>query len=416
MRAYHIIGGQPLRGHISIHGAKNSVLPILSATLLCRSPCTLHNCPNISDVDTALEILRAYGCKVTRSGTDITVDASDAHTADILPALAGKMRAAVLFLGATLARFGSAQTALPGGCPLGARPIDLHLTGFERLGASCRQVDDRIVCTATALRACTIALPFPSVGATENLMLAALGAQGQTVLCNAAREPEIVDLADFLRACGAQISGAGTSVIRISGAACLHGAEFTVMPDRMEAATYLAAAAATSGTLTLRGVRCDHLRAVLDVLHRAGCTLQRSGDCLTLSCAELCACSPISTAPYDGFPTDAQAPIMALMATAKGVTVMEETVFSDRFMHVPALRAMGADICAGRTCAVVRGVASLHGAQVEATDLRGGAAMVVAALGAQGESRITRPEHIQRGYADFVDTLRSCGAQINLTE
>ncbi len=412
MGAYQIIGGRPLEGAVHIHGAKNSVLPILAATLAGGGQYTIYNCPEISDVDTALDILHALGCKTERSGARVCVDTSAAENREIPEALMKKMRAAILFLGALLARFGEANLTAPGGCVLGERPIDLHLLGLRLMGAEYEYDCETLRCRAKALRGCTVALPFPSVGATENLMIAALACKGEVTICNAAREPEIGDLIAFLRACGAKIDGTGTSVLHIAGAAALHGTEYAVMPDRMEAATYLAAAAATRGRLVLQYATPAHLQAVISTLERGGCEIVQRPNEMIARCDRLRAVSPIVTAPYDGFPTDAQAPVMAAMATAEGVSVFEETVFSGRMRHVPALRSMGARIYATDRHAVVTGVKRLHGACVEATDLRGGAAMVIAALSAEGESRITKTEHMERGYASFVQTLRSCGAQI----
>ncbi len=412
MGAYQITGGRPLHGVVTIHGAKNSILPILAATLVTKSRCILHNCPDISDLENALAILRCLGCKTERNGQTIEVDTYPANCTEIPVCLMQKMRAAVIFLGALLARFSEAKLSQPGGCVLGARPIDLHLRGLEHMGAACRFEDEELICTAKKLCGCTIALPFPSVGATENLLLAALACEGEVILCNAAKEPEISDLIGFLRACGAEISGDGASVLRIRGGRPLHGTTYTIMPDRMEAATYLSACAATRGELTLRQLCPAHLTAVTEVLRRGGCEIEESGQEMRLRCDRFSAVSPIRTAPYDGFPTDAQAPVMAAMATAEGVSVFEETIFSDRFRHVPALCAMGAQICATQRHAVVCGVPRLTGAQVAATDLRGGAAMVIAALCAEGESVITQTEHIERGYADFVSVLQSCGAEI----
>lgn len=415
MGTYRICGGTPLRGEITVHGAKNSVLPILAATLVTRGCCVLHRCPHISDVDTALAILRSLGCTAARSGDTLTVDTAGANAAAIPAALMRKMRAAVIFLGALLTRFGQAELFLPGGCALGERPIDLHLRGLRHIGAEIRQEADALYCTAPHMSGGTVALPFPSVGATENLILAALSCPQEVTVCNAAREPEIGDLIAFLRACGADICGDGSSVITVRGGT-LHGAEYTVMPDRMEAATYLAAAAATGGALTLRQTRPAHYAAVTHVLRQAGCAIEESAHELTLRAIALQAVSPIRTAPYDGFPTDALAPLTAVMATAQGVSVFEEAVFADRFLHIPALRAMGADIRATGRHAVIRGVSRLHGADVTATDLRGGAAMIIAALGAEGESRITDTHHTQRGYEAFAETLKGCGAQLEYEE
>lgn len=414
MGTYRITGGTALRGSVCIHGAKNSVLPILAATLVTGSCCTIENCPGILDVETAVELLRYLDCSVQRWGDRITVDTYHASNRILPRELTGKMRGALLFYGALLSRFGAVGGYRPGGCVLGERPFDLHLNAFCRLGAKCQWCAEKeqLVCTGAALEGCTHALSFPSVGATENVLLAALSAKGETVLCNAAREPEIVDLVCFLRACGAEISGEGSSVLRLRGRRPLHGAHYRIIPDRMEAATYLAAAAATRGSLELRHVCPAHVQSVCRMLERGGCRILAEEDRICLSCEELQGVGPVSTAPYDGFPTDAQAPLMAAMATARGLSIFEETIFNDRFRHVPALCAMGAKIRAGKRCAVVEGVEALHGAKVRATDLRGGAAMVIAALSAQGESEISGTEHIQRGYEALDAALRACGGAI----
>lgn len=417
MGAYRIVGGEPLNGEVTIHGAKNSVLPILAATLLTADTCVLHNCPAITDVDSATAILTHLGCKAERCGETLFVDTRRASETDIPVSLMRRMRAAVIFLGPLLARFSEATASPPGGCELGARPIDLHLRGLRSLGAEIVQEGIRLSCRTDGLRGGTVTLPFPSVGATENLLLASMGCGEDVILCNAAREPEIGDLVGFLRACGADIAGEGTSVLRIRAGKKLHGAEYTVQPDRMEAVTYLSAAAATRGSLVLRKTRPEHYEAVLRVLERGGCKAERrAGDTLALTCNRLRAVSPIQTAPYDGFPTDAQAPVMAAMATAEGISIFEETIFSDRFRHVPALRRMGAHILTTERYAVVTGVPALCGASVSATDLRGGAAMVIAALSADGESVVEQTEHIERGYSALAEQLRACGAKINHIE
>ncbi|MBQ4566251.1 MAG: UDP-N-acetylglucosamine 1-carboxyvinyltransferase [Oscillospiraceae bacterium] len=416
MGQYEIIGGSPLRGEIRIHGAKNSVLPILAATLLCESCCVIEDCPYIRDVDTAVEILEHLGCRVQRRGSELTVDSTAANRWEIPPQLMGKMRGAILFLGALLSRFSQARLSQPGGCPLGDRPIDLHLGGLGHMGARCQFRDSVLYCQVDRFCPSTVALPFPSVGATENLLLAALSCPGETVICNAAREPEIADLMGFLRACGAELRGDGSSVLRIRGGKKLRGCRYRLMPDRMEAATYLAAAAATRGELLLKNVRPEHLRAVTNVLQEAGCRIWEGSGELSLHCHSLRGVSPIRTAPYDGFPTDAQAPVMAAMATAEGTTVFEETVFSDRMGHIPALCAMGAKISAAKRCAVVQGVPRLKPARACATDLRGGAALAIAMLAAPGRSILRDAGHICRGYERFDAILRTCGAQIQYTE
>ncbi len=416
MRAYQINGAIPLCGKICIDGAKNAVLPIMAATLLCAQESTLLCCPAISDVENAIAILRSLGCDVQRNGDSLTIHTYSACNFEILPQLMEKMRAAVIFLGALLARFGEACIYAPGGCKLGARPIDLHLMGLRHMGYRCEYEGDALHCYEENLHGCTVALPFPSVGATENLLLAALRCKEETVICNAAKEPEIADLICYLKKCGAEIAGENTSVLRICGGKKLHGTMHRIMPDRMEAATYLCAGAATRGTLCLKNVCPTHLYAVTEILRRAGCQLQVSKNEILISADTVCAVSPIRTAPYGGFPTDAQAPVMALMATARGVSVFEETIFSDRYRHVPALRQMGAKIYATDRHAVVEGVERLQGADVEATDLRGGAAMVIAALAADGKSSVKNIAHMERGYTAMAQKLCACGAQISIME
>ena len=416
MGAFVITGGIPLCGEITIEGAKNAVLPILAAALAAGGKSVLRNCPRISDVENALRILEHLGCCTSQKGSVIRLNTYSAGSREIPRCLMQKMRGAVIFLGALLCRYGEAKICQPGGCRLGSRPLDLHLMGLRRMGYDCRCRGDEIICREETLHGCTIALPFPSVGATENLIRAALRCPEEIILCNAAKEPEIEDMIVFLQKCGADIRGKGTSVLRMRGGKALHGAEHTVIPDRMEAATYLCAAAATRGNLHLKNVCPGHLEAVTAVLLRGGCRLKATEKDLTLFCRELSCAGPVRTAPYDGFPTDAQAPMMAALATARGVSVIEENIFSDRFRHVPALRDLGAKIRTAGKWAVVEGTRALRGTEMEATDLRGGAAMVIGALAAEGRSRITETAHMKRGYAGMVRKLRACGAQIEDTE
>lgn len=417
MRSYRITGGVPLCGEIPIDGAKNAALPILASCVACAGETVLHRCPKITDVENTLQILESLGCRTARSGQTVCLNTYSAEKCDIPSAMMRRLRAAIVFLGALLARFGEAKVSHPGGCKLGDRPIDLHLMGLRHMGYVCEYCGERLVCRAENLHGCTVALPFPSVGATENLLLAALRCPEEVTLCNAAKEPEIVDMVHFLRKCGARIKGEGTGVLRVLGGRPLHGAEHTVIPDRMEAATYLCAAAASGGRVRLRAVCPKHLASVTAVLRESGCRITEAADEMTL-CAphRLRAVRPVRTAPYDGFPTDAQAPVMAVMAKAEGTTIFEENLFSDRFRHVAGLVRMGAHIHAAGRFAVVEGVEELHGATVAATDLRGGAAMLVAALGARGESELTNLAHIERGYADICKKLRACGARMENTE
>ncbi len=417
MSEFRIVGGRRLSGEVTIHGAKNSVLPILAATVLAPGVSVIHNCPRLSDVTASLNILEHLGCKTAREGDAVTVDASDLKRCDVPDALMREMRSSVIFLGAILARMGCADMNLPGGCELGPRPIDLHLSAMRALGAEIGEGPGGLHCTAPRLTGREISLSLPSVGATENIMLCACGARGTTVLVNAAREPEIVDLQNFLNAMGAQVHGAGSSTIRIEGGRALHGGEHTVIGDRIVAATYLAAAAAAGGDVSVRGVDWRHLSTVTSVLREAGCDVRSTAGTARLTCAApLHGVRPIHTAPYPGFPTDAQAPLMAALSSAAGTTVFVENVFESRYRHVDELTRMGADIRVEGRVAVVCGVPRLHGGAVRAADLRGGAALAVAALGAEGETVLTGLHHIDRGYERLEDDLRMLGAEIKRLE
>lgn len=417
MSELRITGGQRLSGEIAVHGAKNSVLPILAATVLAPGVSVIHNCPHLSDVTASLAILEHLGCKTARQGNTVTVDATALTRCDVPDELMREMRSSVIFLGAILGRTGRAELSLPGGCELGPRPIDLHLSAMRTLGADIQEGSDGLVCTTAGLAGREITLSLPSVGATENIMLAACAAQGVTVIINAAREPEIADLQAFLNAMGARVQGAGSSLVMIEGGRPLHGGEHTVIGDRIVAATYLAAAAAAGGDVTVRGVDCRQLSTVAALFREAGCQVRSTADTVRLACNEpLKAVRPVHTAPYPGFPTDAQAPVMAALATARGTTLFVENVFESRYRHVDELARMGADIRVEGRVAAVCGVLRLHGSAVRATDLRGGAALAAAALGADGESVLTGLRHIDRGYEDLARDLRALGAKIDRTE
>ena len=414
MSAYLVEGGNRLQGTARVHGAKNSVLPILAATILCPGESVVHNCPDLSDVRASIAILEHLGCRVERAGDTVTVDASALTGRDVPDALMREMRSSVIFLGAILARLGEAIMSFPGGCELGPRPIDLHLAAIRSLGAQVREQGGELHCSAAGgLAGCEITFSIPSVGATENAMLCASGAEGVTVICNAAREPEIVDLQAFLRALGADVRGAGTSVITVRGKKPLHGGEHTVMPDRIVAATLLTAVAAAGGEAELLGTDYRQLSTVTAVLTEAGCRIRSGSDSIHI-CREapLRGVRPIRTAPYPGFPTDAQPPVMAALCRGTGTTVFVENMFESRYRHVDELSRMGADIRVEGKVAVVCGVERLHGAALQAADLRGGAALVVAALGAEGRSEITGLHHMDRGYYGLEDTLRGLGADI----
>ena len=408
-----IEGGHRLSGEVAVQGAKNSVLPILAATLLCGGACRIQRCPRLSDVDAAADILRYLGCKVDWEDGDLLVDSSVLTRCDIPQTLMRRMRSSVIFLGAILARCGWAELSYPGGCELGPRPIDLHLAALRTLGASIEESGGKLYCQGRHLAGGQIVLAIPSVGATENAMLAACGAEGVTVITNAAREPEIVDLQDFLCACGAEVRGAGGSVITVEGRRPLHGCSHRVIGDRIAAATYLCAAAACGGDVLLRQADCRHLSTVTTALQQAGCRLDCGEEDIRLrSKGRPAAVTPVRTAPYPGFPTDCQAILMAALLRARGATVFEENIFENRYRHVDELARMGADIRTSGRVAVVTGVERLHGAPVRCTDLRGGAALCVAALAAEGQTEVREVQHIQRGYEDLPRDLRALGAAV----
>ena len=415
MSHYEIQGGHPLCGSLAVHGAKNSVLPILAACLLVPGQCTIHNCPDLSDVSATLDILRLLGCRADREGDTIIVDASALIRWDIPEHLMREMRSSVIFLGALLARLGTAELSYPGGCELGPRPIDLHLSALRALGAEIREEQGALCCCRCreGLHGREICLSIPSVGATENAMLAACGSSGLTTIVGGAREPEIVDLQRFLQAAGAQVTGAGTSAILVQGGVSLHSAEHWVMGDRIAAATYLCGCAAAGGEIQVTGTAPDALTAVLSCLEEAGCTVHTGPDWIGLtSRAPLGGIGPVRTAPYPGFPTDAQAILMAALAGGRGATLFVENIFDSRYRHVDELRRMGADIQIAGRAAMVCGVGRLHGAAVRSTDLRGGAALVVAGLGAEGTTQVSELRHIRRGYQALDRELRALGAEI----
>ncbi|MCD7948409.1 MAG: UDP-N-acetylglucosamine 1-carboxyvinyltransferase [Oscillospiraceae bacterium] len=412
MSAFIVEGGKRLEGQVQIYGAKNSVLPILAATILVPGTSVIHNCPDLSDVTASIEILRHLGCMVQQDGDTITVDATHMLRCDIPDRLMRQMRSSVIFLGAVLGRMGCAEMSFPGGCELGPRPVDLHLAALRTMGARIDEDGGGLRCEGE-LTGCDITLAMPSVGATENIMLAAVAAEGTTTITNAAREPEILDLQQFLLAFGANVSGAGSSVITIEGGQPLSSGEHRIIGDRIVAATYLAATAAAGGKVEITGADYRHLSTVSSCLAEGGCILRSSDAGIQIeSNRPLAAVRPIRTAPYPGFPTDAQAPLMAAFARGTGTTVFVENIFESRYRHVDELTRMGADIKVEGRVAIVCGVPQLHGAAVQATDLRGGAALLVAALGAKGSSEITGLHHIDRGYQNLDGALRGLGASI----
>ncbi len=417
MEALIIGGGKPLHGTISICGAKNAVLPVMAAAVAHSGTYILHNCPDITDVTLAGEIIRHLGGRVRRQEETLWVDTTGVCCWQIPAALMARMRASVLFLGALLARFGRAILTMPGGCPLGRRPIDLHLEALAQMGAGVCLFENEIRCEASRLHGCVIELPFPSVGATENALLAATACHGTVRILGAAREPEVADLVRFLRSAGAEITGEGTGELTVYGGAAMGNTAHTVLPDRIETATYLCAAAGCGGEIVLQKTDGRLLLPVLEALEQAGCQVECSaGEIRLFSSGALCGCGDLETAPYPGFPTDAQALVMAAMLRASGSIRFSESVFERRFGHVPQLRKFGACIETVGSSAFVQGVSDLHGAQAEGVDLRASAALVIAALQATGKSVITGLKHLDRGYDNLEGKLRQLGADICRTD
>ncbi len=419
-----IEGGQPLIGDIVVSGSKNAALPLMTASLLTEETLSLSNLPQLADITTLANLLEGLGVTLHMNGDAQENGALYGRTLDLCGGgvndtcapydLVRKMRASVLVLGPLLARFGHAEVSLPGGCAIGTRPVDLHLSGLEALGAQIDLEEGYIKARApNGLKGAEIVLPIISVGATENLLMAASLAEGQTRLIGAASEPEVVDLADCLVKMGAKIAGIGTSELTITGVSRLSGAAHRVIPDRIEAGTFLMAAGLTDGDLNLRGARADHLKSVITLLESAGLKIEATNEGLRARRAN----GPLQgvdvmTEAYPGFPTDLQAQFMALMATAEGASMVSETIFENRFMHVPELMRMGANITVHGGTALVRGRSRLKGAPVMATDLRASVSLVIAALGAEGQSEVNRVYHLDRGYERVEQKLAACGARI----
>ena len=413
MDKFIIDGGEKLYGKVRVHSAKNTVLPLLAASVLTDEQVKIHGVPAINDVENMLHILSEVGCVIKRQKDCAVIDSSNAVSHEIPTRLTKELRSSVFMLGSVLTRFRRAKISYPGGCDIGLRPIDLHLSGLKKLGVEIVEKDGYIHCSAERLQGAEILLDFPSVGATENIILAAVKAAGITVIRNAAKEPEISDLQRFLNAMGAKVRGAGGGTIVVEGVERLHGVDYTPIGDRIEAGTYLIAAASCGGEMEIEGGPAENIAALLHKLRENGCKIHTKNDKIELySDGKLKSVNLVETMPFPGFPTDLQAQYSALSATAKGATLVVENLFETRYRYAAELKRMGADITVRGRAAFIRGVEKLHGASVTAGDLRGGAALVVAALRAEGQSSVMDLSHIDRGYAEFEGTLRNLGAKI----
>ena len=413
MSIWHIYGGNRLTGSTQVQGAKNAVLPIMAASVLAGSETVLHNVPDLKDVTITLRILRHLGCTAERDGDTVRIDSRDMNRNFIPHDLMRELRSSVIFLGAILARCKEATICYPGGCELGPRPIDLHLGALRALGAEIRETGGELKCRGGRLLGSDVYLPMPSVGATENALLCACGADGVTTIYNAAREPEIVDLQNFINAMGGNVRGAGGSIITVEGKRALHGGTYRIIADRIVGATYLCAAACCGGEVRLCGVETRPLSTVSGALSEAGCLVRsEENEVFLRSSGVLKSIRPVRTAPYPGFPTDAQPVLMAALLKSEGSTVFVENIFENRYRHVDELARMGAEVRVAGRVAVVTGREHLHGARVKCTDLRAGAALVIAGLQAGGLTRISRIEHIDRGYERIEVSLGALGAHV----
>ena len=413
MDKYIIEGGKPLYGEVEIQSAKNAVLPLLAASILTDERVVLHRCPRIRDVMNMIGILDELGCKTRFEGDSLVIDSSDAVSHEIPSALAKELRSSIFMLGSVIARFGKARITYPGGCDIGLRPIDLHLKGLKSMSVEITEDGGYINCSCVKLKGADVLLDCPSVGATENIILAAVKASGYTVIRNAAKEPEILDLQNFLNAMGAKVAGGGTSTVVVCGVKKLGGVEYTPMPDRIEAGTFLIASAMCGGEMLLKRTDANNIVSLIHKLREISCKIAVKDDKIEIKSSGVRK-SPkiVETMPYPGFPTDLQAQMTALACISEGSTLIVENLFETRFKHVPELIRMGADITVRGRAAFVRGVKTLKGADVVASDLRGGAALTLAAISAEGQSSVTDLSHIDRGYSDFEYKLTELGAKI----
>mgnify|MGYP003303001638 CR=1 FL=1 len=413
MDKYIIDGGEKLFGKVELQSAKNTVLPLLAASVLTDEPVKIRGVPTISDVENMLRILTELGCKIKRQKDCAIIDSVNAASHEIPARLTKELRSSVFMLGSVLTRFRRAKISYPGGCDIGLRPIDLHLSGLKRLGVEIAEEGGYIDCVADRLVGAEILLDFPSVGATENIILAAVKAEGTTVIRNAAKEPEIVDLQNFLNAMGASVRGAGGGTVVVHGVKRLHGVEYTPIGDRIEAGTYLIAAGCCGGEIEVCGLSAENIAALLHKLRENGCKIHTKNDKIILqSDGKLKSVDLVETMPFPGFPTDLQAQYATLCSVANGTTLVVENLFETRYKYAAELKRMGADITVRGRTAVIRGVEKLHGARVTAGDLRGGAALVIAGLVAEGQSEVLDLSHVDRGYADFEYKLKKLGGKI----
>lgn len=419
MGSFIIEGSNKLEGIVKISGSKNSALPIIAGTVLKGREYIISNVPDIEDVRMMLEILMEMGCSVCFDNGEVHIDTRGLCTHIVPENLVKRIRSSIILMGAVLGRTGSVEIAFPGGCEIGLRPIDLHLKGLKRLGADISEKSGILCAKVKDGAGCDILLDYPSVGATENIMLFASVLPGLTTVNNAAREPEIIDLQNFLNECGYKVSGAGTGTIIIDGNNCVkdENVSYEIISDRIEAGTYLSVASVTNSRICLKNIEKSYFSSIMSLYEDAGCIVsERDGDLEISRNHRLDAVDKVTTQPYPGFPTDMQAQLMASMASARGTTIIRETVFESRFKHVPELNRMGADITAVGRTAIINGVERLHGAEVDAHDLRGGAALVVAAIGAEGITRVNNIYHIDRGYEKFTEKLQNIGVNIYMAD
>lgn len=415
MSSYIIEGGRKLEGTVKISGSKNSSLPIIAATILNAGKTTLYNVPNIQDTQMMFKILETLGAKVEKKNGKVKIDTSKIEKFEIPPDLMHKMRSSVILAGALIGRYNRAIFSYPGGCDIGSRPIDLHLKSFEKLGIVVNQNHGSIECSAEEIKGEKINLDFPSVGATENAILASILAHGITTITNAAREPEIIDLQNFLNKMGAKVVGAGTDEIQIEGVKRLKDISYNIMPDRIEAGSFLCFAAATKGNVILENVNPSHIDPIINKLEEAECKINIDKSKIKIISSKKLKSLDIKTMPYPGFPTDMQSIMVAMLTTAKGTSIMIENIFENRYKYTQELNRMGAKITIEGKSAIIRGTRKLYGANVKATDLRGGAALVLAALTAKGKTEIDDIEYILRGYENLDEKLRNLGANIKIS-